>query len=126
MDIEYTVNTPKLVCCVCKQKADFVACSSTGAFTLAYCKSCADKGLEPYDLLVSLGFYEDFNDTYRENVVKPSLEYYGKTVEQFNADVLQSMNDYLSYIKSKSVGNTSDEDDDSEWDVPINFGEVNG
>lgn len=98
----YDVNTPKLVCCVCKQKADFVACSTTGAFTLSYCNDCANKGLEPYDLLVSMGFYEDFNDSYRTNVVDPSLKFYGKTVEQFNEDVLQEMHDYLAYMQAKS------------------------
>ena len=103
MDKLYGVNTPKLVCCVCKKKADFVACSTTGAFTLSYCNDCADKGLEPYDLLVSMGPYEDFNDSYRENVVDPTLKFYGKTVEQFNKDVLDEMNSYLEYMKSRSL-----------------------
>lgn len=120
MNKTYPVNTPKLRCCVCKQHADVVACSSIAAFTLSYCNDCIQKGYEPYDLLVSLGFFEDFSESYRENIVKPSLEYYGKTPAEFNSDVLKEMNAYLDYVRSKDKVKETNQDEyhtseESEW-----------
>jgi hypothetical protein len=73
-----------------------------GMDSFAHCKSLSCD-IDLPESLVSMGPYEDFNDSYRENVVDPTLKFYGKTVEQFNKDVLDEMNSYLEYMKSRSL-----------------------
>ena len=76
-------------CDVCGKEAEtFVACSSCGAISFAYCSECLNRGLEPYDALVGMGLTSDvINKSYKEQILLPSLRFHGKTVEEFDADV---------------------------------------
>ena len=79
-------------CDICGAEGPVVVCCSTmGAVSYAYCKHCYDNELEPYGAMVAYiscaGHYpEDINDTYID-IVRHNLEFYGKTEEEFTADV---------------------------------------
>ena len=77
-------------CDICgKEAATTVCCSTCGAISYAYCYDCLRQGIEPYDALVSMGlFYADINEAYKQQILLPSLRFHGKTVEQFENDVL--------------------------------------
>lgn len=88
-------------CDVCgKETETMVCCSSCGAVSFAYCRECLNAGREPYDALVGMGlYYADINKTYREQILMPSLQFYGKTVEQFDADVEKDDEDYRKWCE---------------------------
>ena len=79
-------------CDVCgKETNTVVCCSSCGAISFAYCEECLNVGREPYDALVGMGLTSDcINKTYKEQILLPSLKFFGKTIEQFDADVEQA------------------------------------
>lgn len=101
-------------CNVCGKETDVVVCCSTmGAISYAYCKECYENMVEPYDAMVSYiacagRFPDDINETYR-GIVRRSLQYLGKTEEQFIADV-----DHESYLFEEpcdtGFGDTIEED----------------
>lgn len=76
-------------CCVCGQQSNCHSIKSTCSNNvLDYCVNCIRQGYENYDELVNYGFtFDTFNNKFREVVVIPTLRYYNKTKEQFNADV---------------------------------------
>ena len=78
-------------CCVCNQEAPCFQLKSTCSDNIMnYCAACISNGYENYTELINYGFPHDlFSRTFRNKVLIPSLRYYGKTVEQFNADVLK-------------------------------------
>jgi len=80
------------VCDVCgKEGKVAVLCSAFGPISFAYCQTCAELGLEPYNQMVeyiaSAGEYpKDINSIYI-NEVKYILEHLGKSEQQFAEDV---------------------------------------
>ena len=78
-------------CAVCEQEAPCYEVSSTCSNKIyPYCVACIRNGYEVYDELVKYGFtYDTFTPKFRSMVVTPTLQYYNKTVEQFNADVIR-------------------------------------
>ncbi len=88
-------------CDVCGKEAEtFVACSSCGAVSFAYCQECLNQGREPYDALVGMGLTSDIiNKTYKQQILLPSLEFYGKTLEEFDADVEKMDADYYDWLQ---------------------------
>lgn len=88
-------------CDVCgKEVETVVCCSSCGAISFAYCQECLNSGREPYDALVGMGlYYYDMNKTYKQQVLLPSLKFFNKTVEEFNADVEKMDADYYDWLQ---------------------------
>ena len=79
-------------CDVCGKQTDVAVCSpSCGQISLAYCRSCMEAELEPYGIMLSYisgaGHWpDDVNPAYQTLVCK-NLAFYGKTEEEFAADV---------------------------------------
>ena len=94
-------------CNVCGiESSDVQVCSSsTGRISFAYCPRCLQSGYEPYSALVGMGlFWADINRTYKQQILIPSLNFYGKTKEDFDNDV---ENFYKGYTESQRVINTN-------------------
>ena len=94
-------------CNVCGvESSDVQVCSSsTGGISFAYCPRCLQAGYEPYSALVGMGlFWADINKTYKQQILIPSLNFYGKTKEDFDNDV---ENFYKGYTESQRVINTN-------------------
>lgn len=89
-------------CNVCGKESDSnVYCSSScGASTYCYCTDCLSKGLEPYSALVGMGlFWYELNNTYKQEIALPTLNYFNKTIEQFNKDVEDNLKSYFEAMK---------------------------
>lgn len=88
-------------CDVCgKTTKTIVVCSSCGGISFAYCDDCFNKGLEPYDALVGMGLYSDeVSKSYKQKILLPSLKFYGKTLEEFDADVKKLDDDYYDWLQ---------------------------
>lgn len=93
-------------CDVCGKEAEtFVACSSCGGISFAYCGECLHYGREPYDALVGMGLTSNcMNKTYRRQILIPSLNFYGKTIEEFNADVEKMDQEYYDWLQHQDDG----------------------
>ena len=94
----------KLICDVCGKEAIGVAASVTGPVSYAYCKECLKEGRESYGSLVSMvsccgNDLNSIGEPYRKLVIK-NLEYYNKTIEEFNADVKKSNDEMIAYFDS--------------------------
>lgn len=89
-------------CDVCGKEAEtVVCCSSCGAISFAYCQECLNAGREPYNALVGMGLpYDCINKTYREQILLPSLKFFGKTIEEFNKDVEKMDEEYAEWVKN--------------------------
>ena len=89
------------ICAVCGKEAEtFVVCSSCGGISFAYCGECLSNDLEPYDALVGMGLYfDDISDDYKQQTLLPSLQFYGKTPEEFDADVKKWDDDYYDWLQ---------------------------
>ena len=87
-------------CDVCDKKTEvFAACSACGGITLSYCQECLSKGLEPYDTLVGMGlFVDEINKDFKETILLPSLEFHGKTIEEFDEDVQRLWDGYADWL----------------------------
>jgi hypothetical protein len=90
-------------CDVCGKEAETqVVCSTCGAISFAYCPECLNQGREPYDALVGMGiFSNDMNKNYKTQILLPSLAFYGKTIEEFDADVQKMDDDYDEWVKTQ-------------------------
>ena len=88
-------------CDVCgKETETFVACSACGGVSFAYCAECLAYDREPYDALVGMGIQcEELSESFREQILLPNLKFFGKTVEQFNADVKKMDEDFRQWCK---------------------------
>lgn len=88
-------------CDVCGKEAEtFVACSSCGAISFAYCAECLSAYREPYDALVGMGLTSDIiNKSYKEQILLPSLKFHGKTIEEFDADVEKADAEYYDWLQ---------------------------
>ena len=76
-------------CDVCGKKGKvFVAASTCGGMSFAYCGECLDAGREQYNALVCRGFFfDETEDAYKKIILLPSLQFHKKTKEEFDADV---------------------------------------
>ena len=104
-------------CDVCgREDLNTIVCSSScGATSFSYCPSCLQNGIEPYSALVGMGlFWADINKTYKQQILIPSLNFHGKTKEQFDADVEADYLNYLEYLKSQKEQETTDNTKDTE------------
>lgn len=90
-------------CEVCGKEAEtFVASSSCGAISFAYCRECLSQGIEPYDALLGMGlYYADIGKSFKEQILLPSLKFHGKTPEEFDVDVKKSNDEYLEWAKKQ-------------------------
>lgn len=88
-------------CDVCgKETKTFVACSSCGAVSFAYCEKCLDDGLEPYGALVGMDLYfDEISEDFRQQILLPSLKFHGKTQEEFDADVKKFDDEYYDWLQ---------------------------
>lgn len=88
-------------CDVCgKETETFVCCSACGAISFAYCQVCLEANREPYDALVGMGLTSDIlNNTYKQQILLPSLRFFGKTIEEFDADVKKMDADYYDWLQ---------------------------
>ena len=88
-------------CDVCGKEAEvFVACSSCGAVSYAYCQECLNSSREPYDALVGMGLPSAcINQTYRQQILLPSLSFFGKTLAEFDADVEKMDEEYYDQLQ---------------------------
>lgn len=88
-------------CDVCGRETEtVVCCSSCGAISFAYCAECLNGGREPYDALVGMGLTSDMiNKPYKEQILLPSLRFHGKTIEEFDADVIKMDDDYYDWLQ---------------------------
>ena len=88
-------------CDVCGKETETAVCASAcGAVSFAYCKECLKAGREPYDALVGMGIlYEDLSAAFREQILLPSLKFFGKTVEQFNADINKMDEEFYKWCR---------------------------
>lgn len=87
-------------CDVCGQETEvYVASSTCGAISFAYCEECLIAHREPYDALVSMGVYfDEISESYKEAILLPSLKFYNKTPAEFDADVDKDLDDYYAYM----------------------------
>ena len=76
-------------CCVCGQETSCTRVKSTcSSNILNYCTICLQNGYESYEELVNYGVpFDCFSHSLRDRVIRPTLRYLNKTVEQFNNDV---------------------------------------
>lgn len=100
-------------CDVCGKETETMVCSSScGGVSFAYCRECLNAGREPYDALVGMGLYcADINQTYKEQILMPSLQFHGKTIEEFDADVEAQDEDYRKWCEEHKA-ETNEEDGD--------------
>jgi hypothetical protein len=57
---------------------------------IPYCLDCLTSGREPYEDLVNYGWeFNRFTKSYGQKIILPTLIFNGKTVEQFNEDVVK-------------------------------------
>lgn len=103
-------------CDVCGKETNTTVCSSTcGAISFAYCDECLRNGIEPYDALVGMGlYYDDINNTYKQQILDPSLRFYNKTKEQFNADVMAQDDDLRAFFEEYEKRKENEKDDGNE------------
>lgn len=90
------------VCDVCGGESKGVFSSSLGAFSNAYCEDCAKMEIEPYGDLVAFGFsvssdVEALHPAYRD-MIKASLTFHGKTIEEWKADVEKAEKDFMDHM----------------------------
>lgn len=92
-------------CDVCgKSGKIYVAASTMGPVSFAYCEQCLANGAEPYQAMVSYvacagHFPNDINKQYQD-VVRSILRYLGKTESEFISDVDRCIKSMDSISKS--------------------------
>lgn len=103
---EIGISLPTIICQVCgEHEAVGVACSATGALSIAYCQECADSHREPYGAVVaSLYGIPDMAEVaeWYKPVVEATLEAEGKTIDELFQDVRQFGQEYEAAMQSDS------------------------
>ena len=89
------MGNPK--CEVCNERESIGVCCVPGVpYSAAYCRECLAAGAQPYHILVAntacCSGLEHCND-YWKKVVDTTLQYIGKSEEEFQADVALSIKD---------------------------------
>jgi hypothetical protein len=109
-------------CCVCGKPATNSCCTLTPT-TRSYCDECLEKGIVPYGELLSLGLYfDEIDEDIVNSVVIPSLEYWEKSIEEFNYDISEMFLEEMNYHSSGNAIYYEDDDYDSDyyWDPEDN------
>lgn len=71
--------------------------SACGSGCYNYCSECYKSGREPYKALVGIGiYYHQFSLSFKRFVADPTLAFYKKSVDEFNADVDKLYEDAVS------------------------------
>jgi hypothetical protein len=105
------------ICAVCGAETQYIyaVSSTTGGISFNYCDRCLKSGFEPYTALVGMGlFYADINESYRNQILLPSLRFHNKTVEEFDADVEARYlveKQYFESLNKKEKEDSLDADD---------------
>lgn len=91
-------------CNVCnKEQAVTVAASPLGAISFAYCQTCLEEGLEPLGAFIGVGIkFEEFRPE-MQGWVRKNLSYHDVTVEEFNAEVDEMLQEYEEYMKAEEA-----------------------
>ena len=99
-------------CDVCgKETNTNVFASTCGAISFAYCEECLSAGREPYDALVGMGIpYRYLSLQFREQILLPSLRFFGKTIEQFNADIDKADEEFRKWCEEHQDEEHRDEE----------------
>jgi predicted HicB family RNase H-like nuclease len=91
-------------CDVCGAQGKVVVlASSMGPISYAYCKTCCEKGLEPYAGMVAYLSICDYPEGVRSEVmerVQGILKELGKTEEEFIKDCKAADEEYRQYIEN--------------------------
>jgi hypothetical protein len=89
----------KRKCDCCGQEVEVdninVCASAMGPISYAYCNSCLVNGIEPYEGIIAycagaVESYEKLTSPTYKQIIDTNLKFYGKTVEQFNADLAEN------------------------------------
>lgn len=88
----------ELKCEVCNKNTAIGVASVPGvAYSAAYCTKCLAENAHPYGIVVAntacIGGYDQSADWWRE-IINDTLKYLGKTREQFDADVAESIKEF--------------------------------
>ena len=91
-------------CAVCGRHTEvYVACSSIGAVSYAYCEDCLRAGVEPWSDLVFncaiCGPYPDSVNDWFRGIVRNTCRHLGKTEEEFRDDVTQAILDWDDHME---------------------------
>ena len=88
----------KVKCECCGKLVDHTTtlCSAIAAMSFAYCDDCMQKNLEPYHVLVSYFADTKWDDIfpYWQTIIKESCKLNNKTLEQFEQDCIDFMENY--------------------------------
>lgn len=98
-------------CDVCNQLSSDtqVVCSACGGVSFRYCANCLSKGIEPYSALVGMDLkYDALSADFKRAVLDPSLKFFNKTKEEFDADVEKLDRQYIEYLQSLTKGSKSE------------------
>ncbi len=94
------LSGPRCDCCGTEGET-VVACSSMGAVSFAYCRTCAEAGVEPYGMCVSLladcGASIENVAEWAHPIVFASLLRAGKTAEDLYRDAKKADEEYEAY-----------------------------
>jgi hypothetical protein len=97
---------PELECEVCGKLAVGVCSSVFGAISNALCEECLRIGREPYGNLVGglsgIDSIEGLADWAKE-AIKPTLEFYDKTIEDVFADIKRNDDDFEEYMRKQQA-----------------------
>ena len=113
------------LCDVCGRGESIgVASCWLGAFSVAYCRECADSGAEPYWAIMltasmgRLGSFADF-DPYFQDTVMATLKVLGKTIEEYWIDVEKEVEEMQAFWEEQAERDLQSppetEYDDSIW-----------
>ena len=90
-------------CCVCgNSKPDLdTYISILTKEPKVYCFNCIISGFEPYEDLVNFGWeFEQFSKTFQRKSLLPTLILNGKSVKQFNEDVIKKRDEKSASMQS--------------------------
>ena len=90
-------------CCVCgNDKPDLdTYISILTKQPKKYCFNCILSGFEPYEDLVNFGWeFSWFNKTFQQKSLLPTLSLNGKSVKQFNEDVIKKRDEKSASMQS--------------------------
>lgn len=90
-------------CCVCSNsKPDLdTYISILTKEPKVYCFNCILSGFEPYEDLVNFGWeFGQFSKTFQQKSLLPTLSLNGKSVKQFNEDVIKKRDEESASMQS--------------------------
>lgn len=89
-------------CNVCGKETNLPSCcSACGGVSFVYCAECLTARREPYNALLGMGLYStEINEDFKQQILFPSLKFYGKTVEQFDKDITELNESFDRWVKA--------------------------